>query len=254
MKSIQTPQSKAAARHGSVSGSLRRATRIPTSAISAGGKNQAASRPNSPLRKRPGPLPSATVGRPAGRRLRRVDRGDRGRRRRAAGLIERVAREPVGSVVREDLADDRVVAAAVDVGAVVDGDEGDEADVTEGDGHDDETGQEDVSGAADQAGDGRGDEVGPEEGGDDDPGLEHLGLEGQADPDAGQEQCAQAPAQEGAGGGVGGQDEQQDEQGIGDVAPIQKDRDRGGGHDERGDQPGDGARRPGARPGRARAR
>ena len=55
--------------------------------------------------------------------------------------------------------------------------------------------------------DGRSDEVGPEEGGDDDPGLEHLGLEGQADPDAGEQQCAEVAAQEGTRGGVGSQDE-----------------------------------------------
>ena len=52
---------------------------------------------------------------------------------------------------------------------------------------------------------------------------------------------ASRPAQEGARGGVGGQDEQQHEQGVGDVAAVEEDGDRGGGHDDCGDQPGGGA-------------
>src|SRR6185312_8394184 len=58
------PHSTAAARHGSVRGSRRRAIRMPPNATTAGMKSHAAPRPSSPARYLAGPLFSATVGAP----------------------------------------------------------------------------------------------------------------------------------------------------------------------------------------------
>ncbi len=64
VKNSQTPHSTAAARQGSLRRSLRRDSTMPTRATRAGKNSQAALRPSRPLRKRPGPVPSATVSAP----------------------------------------------------------------------------------------------------------------------------------------------------------------------------------------------
>ena len=71
----------------------------------------------------------------------------------------------------------------------------------------------------------RGEEVGQVEARQDEPGLDHLGLEGQTHPEAGDDERRQAPRRVRRSGRVGGEDEQQDEQGVGDVAAIEEDGD-----------------------------
>ena len=170
------------------------------------------------------------AGRSPGERHRGGTAGRRRRhgegRRRAAGLVEHVAGEAVGAVVEEDLAEDGVVAAAVDVGPVVCRHEGDDAHPAQRHGEHDEEREGDVAETTGQAGGGRGEDVGEVERRQDQPGLEHLGLEGQADPDAGDDEGLQAAGREGGSGGVGREHEQEHEQRVRDVAPVEQDRDR----------------------------
>ena len=91
---------------------------------------------------------------------------------------------------------------------------------------------------------GRGHQVGQEERREHEPGLQHLGLEGEADQHAGPEQRAQTARLAGPDGGVGRQHEQQDEQGVRDVAAVEQDHDRAGRHDHGGDEPGAGTGHP----------
>ena len=77
------------------------------------------------------------------------------------------------------------------------------------------------------------------------PGLDHLGLEGQPDPDASQDQPTRGPAQSAEAPGracdcrghrVGRQHQQQDHQRVGDVPTVQGDGGRADRQDQRGDQ------------------
>ena len=73
-----------------------------------------------------------------------------------------------------------------------------------------------------------GQQVDQAEGGQHQPGLDHFGLEGQAHPDAGQHDAPPAAAEDGGHGRVGRQDQQQDHERVGDVAPIQRHGGRAG--------------------------
>ena len=53
------------------------------------------------------------------------------------------------------------------------------------------------------------------------PGFHHLGLEGEADPKAGQQQVARVPVEDGGHGGVGRQEHEQDHQRVGHVASVE---------------------------------
>ena len=74
--------------------------------------------------------------------------------------------------------------------------------------------------------------------------LHHLGQEREAEHDAGQHQPPRAPVLQGPDGGVGGDGEQQHEQGIGVVEPEHQRGDRGQRHDQPGDEPGRGTEPP----------
>ncbi len=74
-----------------------------------------------------------------------------------------------------------------------------------------------------------------------DPRLEHLRLEGEPDVDAGEDQRAQTARHVGVGRRVRREDEQEDEQRVGDVAPVEEDGDRCDGECGGGDEPGAGA-------------
>ena len=146
--------------------------------------------------------------------------------------------ETVQAVVDEDLREEGVVAAPVDVGAVMGRHGGDGGHPTERDHHHDQSAEGDVPDAPDKGGRGRCHQVGREEGGQDEPRLEHLGLERQAHPHPGQQQRPEAPGRQRQGGGVGRQHQQEDEERVRDVAPIQQDGDGTDGQHQRGHQAG----------------
>ncbi len=70
------------------------------------------------------------------------------------------------------------------------------------------------------------------------PGLEHLRLEGQSHPGAGHDQVGQASRREGGRRGVGREHQQEDQQRVRDVAPVEQDRDGRGGQHDGGGEPG----------------
>ena len=216
---------------------------MPTSAARDGTKSHAASRPSPPSRKRAGPRAERVGGGAAAR-----GRGPSDRGRAAARLVEEVAAEAIGAVVEEHLAEDRVVAAAVHVGTVRRGNEGDDAHPAQGDGDHGQEGEGDLPDAAFQAGHRRRQYVGEEERRQDDPGLEHFGLEGEADPDAREDEGLQPSRHEGGRRGVRRQHQEQNQERVRDVAAVQQDGDRcrgqGGGRHESGPgaaDPADGA-------------
>ena len=102
-------------------------------------------------------------------------------------------------------------------------------------------GERDVPEAPGEHGRRRRQQVGEEERGEHEPRLEHLGLEGQPDPHARDQQEGQAPRRERCRRGVGCEHEQEDQQRVRDVAPVEQDRDRRGRQDGGGGQPGAGA-------------
>ncbi len=135
-----------------------------------------------------GTVQQAVPGRVAARRadlLRRGVVGQRdhpGRRLVAAGVrAQRGATEPGQAVVAEHLREDGVVAAAVGVGPIGRRHQRDRGHPAQrdDDGHD--GGDRDVDYAPEERPDGRRDDVGQVERGQDEPGLQHLGLEGEPD-------------------------------------------------------------------------
>ena len=161
-----------------------------------------------------------------------MDRGrrsHRGRCRVAPGLVQGVAGKSVGAVVEEHLAENGVVAAGVDVGTLVRRNERDDGHPTQRDDDHDENGDRDMSEPAYQVGDRGGQDVGEVERREDQPGLQHLGLEREADPDARDDEGVQSARRECQGRGICREHEQQYQQRVRDVAPVEQDRDRRGG-------------------------
>ena len=99
-----------------------------------------------------------------------------------------------------------------------------------------------MSAPSGQAQRGRRQEVGQVQSRKHQPGLHHLGLEGQTHPQPRHHQPTQAPRGEGLRRGVGRKHEQQDEQRVRDVPAVEQDGDRG---DRQGQRGGQTSRRPG---------
>ena len=154
------------------------------------------------------------------------------RRRAAALLVHPGGGEAVDPVVDEHLAEDRVVTAPVDIGPVVRRYGGDRGHEAQRDEHHHDSGESDVTEAPEKGGGGRRHEVHAEERGHDQPGLEHLGLKGQAHPDTGQDQRPDLSRHEGFRGGIGRQHEEQNQERVRNIAPVEEDRDRADGQDE----------------------
>ena len=144
-------------------------------------------------------------------------------------------------VVGEHLVEEGVVAAPIDIGPARLRDQGDDRHPAERHDPDHQRARRQVPHSPQERGHRGGDEVGQEERGDHEPGLHHLGLEGEADQCAGPQQRAQATGLAGADGGIGCQHEQQDEQRVRDVAAVEQDHDRAPGQHQRGDHAGSGA-------------
>ncbi len=163
-------------------------------------------------------------------------------RRRRPGNGRPVPGQPPQAVVVEDLRVHRVVGAAVHVRPVLRRDQRDRRHPGQRDHDRDQPGQRDVGAAGAQPRRGRGQQVGGGQRGQRQPGLDHLRLERQANPDARDQQRSQRPGQQRGRGGVGRQHQQQDQQRVGHVAAAQQHRDRR-------DREHRGGRQPGRRPG-----
>ncbi len=146
------------------------------------------------------------------------------------------------AVVVEDLRVHRVVRTAVHVRPVLGRDQRDGGHPGQRDHGGDQPGQRDMRAPGAQPRRGRREQVGGGQRGQGQPGLDHLRLERQADPDAGQQQLPQRPGEQRGGRGVRGEHEQQDQQRVRHVAAAQQHGDGRDGEHGRGGQAG---RRPG---------
>ena len=161
-----------------------------------------------------------------------------GRRAATPSAVRQPRAEAGEPVVGEDLVEERVVAAPIGVGPARLRHQGDDRHPAERHDPHHQRGRRQVPHSTQKRAHRCGDEVGQEESGDHEPGLHHLGLEGEADQCAGPKQRAQAAGLAGANGGIGSQYEQQDEQRVRDVAAVEKDHDRAPGQHQRGDRAG----------------